>query len=1504
MQRRNLHSKILSVLLTAVLVLTLFPATASAAAPEDVTANVSEAEEPGTGTGTDTGTGTASGPLAEPEEPGAITALGEQLTPLSTDITAAFTDPVFLAYVRAIISKTSGEPIYDTDLSEITDVNATSSFNTISSLAGIEYFTGLKTLYCYSNELTTLDLSANTELEYLSCDNNQLPTLDLSANTKLKTLSCSNNELTTLDLSANTELESLYCGHNKLTTLALSANTKLEYLDCSYNHIAAIGDVIVGGTPEINFAPQYAQLTGDPLIDAVAKFNTDHSDDGEFFIVKSGNVYTITGTMEMSYYGYNSFELVIPSGVTVKWDGKFTSNNSRILLLGEGTFEVIGGVIESGMPISAEGVTVVVSGGLVLANDGVAIFAQNDSDVIVQGGAVVSHGFGTTPSILVDEGTGTVTVSGGVVYAYREDPVSVSNPLSFSGPTDNGILIKQDSYTYYFEKDSTAELTITQAGEGATASWDKVDGVSGIRYAKGDNTGFFPVPWVAVQIDITDKFTDLNFLMAVRNAIGKPEGAIYDTDAAQVYYLTLSGDIINLEGIEYFTSLYEFICTGTQLTSLDLPQNIAEGLSTLDVQNNRLTTLDLSDYTALNTLKISGNQLATLDVSANPELEYLYCNDNRLTTLDLTANTKLYYLECDDNWLTALDLPETNTLNTLFCSGNELTTLDVSENPGLSYLFCGRNQLSSLDLSVNYMLYNLNCANNNIAALNLTANYNLSILYCNYNYIPSKANVTLYGAEPNIYEFDPQKPTGFISVTNIQNLQYYATVDVPLTLTGDVIPATANNNTIVWSISNDGGTGAKIENGVFSATSPGTVGVIATVENGLGDSNDYQKYYSILVTEQEETDPEADNADIAAAKTKIEAGTYATTQAATASAAAAKTIVENAIAALDGFTALGVTTVVSGTYTAPTAGTPGNLNGTNGSYTFTVSLTKGGGTPQSTQQRTLTITATVYVDEVAPVLTAGAVDRISDETATVKFTSDEAGEYYYAVVDSGAEKPNIDTSGVGVSCGTTEQTLTLSALSAGAKDLYIVVKDASDNVSAGTFKIVVPAYVAPVYSISLSETGMSNFEERTYDYSYPPNKLVSIENTGNRSTGPLTAVLSGASPSAFSIFDYDNGNSDLEGTLAIDSFSPGSYKDILLCPQSGLVAGTYTARVTVSGDNGITAYFDVRFTVKKTAQPAPTGIGKTNETTAGANDGTITGVTTDMEFKLSSATSYTSVTSATVSALAPGTYYVRYAAKPNYNAGDVVVIVISAGNSGGNGGGGGSGGGGGGGGGGTGGGGGPVVPITTDSAIDTTPGAIAGELETSEPQVTPDSIVATAKNVTAIRSPLKTLYLTKGKAFTPPVDFDGKDKNGKAWGYKGYGAAPKLTWTSSNSKVATVDSKTGKISPKQTGTVKITTKALNGKFYTFTVKVVSKAKKLTKLALKNPPTSLKVGRTAVLKLKLTSAKATNLKVTFKSSKPSVIKVDKAGKLFAVKKGTAKITVKAGGKKKVITVSVK
>ena len=110
----------------------------------------------------------------------------------------------------------------------------------IRSLTGIEYFTALQTLKCYSNQLTSLDISGNTALKSLDCAKNQLAALDVSQNTALESLDCADNQLTTLDVSRNTALKSLDCAKNQLTTLDISRNTALESLNCADNQVTSL----------------------------------------------------------------------------------------------------------------------------------------------------------------------------------------------------------------------------------------------------------------------------------------------------------------------------------------------------------------------------------------------------------------------------------------------------------------------------------------------------------------------------------------------------------------------------------------------------------------------------------------------------------------------------------------------------------------------------------------------------------------------------------------------------------------------------------------------------------------------------------------------------------------------------------------------------------------------------------------------------------------------------------------------------------------------------------------------------------------------------------------------------------------------------------------------------------------------------------------------------------------------------------------------------------------
>ena len=94
-----------------------------------------------------------------------------------------------------------------------------------------------------------------------------------------------------------------------------------------------------------------------------------------------------------------------------------------------------------------------------------------------------------------------------------------------------------------------------------------------------------------------------------------------------------------------------------------------------------------------------------------------------------------------------------------------------------------------------------------------------------------------------------------------------------------------------------------------------------------------------------------------------------------------------------------------------------------------------------------------------PVLSNGSANRISDKTATVTFTSSAAGSYYYKVVTSGAAEPDIDTSKSGNAAVAGSNTITLNNLTAGARDIYIVVK-AADGTSSDMLKIEIPAFGA------------------------------------------------------------------------------------------------------------------------------------------------------------------------------------------------------------------------------------------------------------------------------------------------------------------------------------------------------------------------------------------------------------------------------------------------------------
>lgn len=87
------------------------------------------------------------------------------------------------------------------------------------------------------------------------------------------------------------------------------------------------------------------------------------------------------------------------------------------------------------------------------------------------------------------------------------------------------------------------------------------------------------------------------------------------------------------------------------------------------------------------------------------------------------------------------------------------------------------------------------------------------------------------------------------------------------------------------------------------------------------------------------------------------------------------------------------------------------------------------------------------VDNTEPSITAEELSRISNTNATVKFTSNEAGTYYYEIVEHGEDPPTMDTSVTEKACIIGENTVNLISLSSVTKGIYIRVKDKAGNLS-------------------------------------------------------------------------------------------------------------------------------------------------------------------------------------------------------------------------------------------------------------------------------------------------------------------------------------------------------------------------------------------------------------------------------------------------------------------------
>ena len=142
----------------------------------------------------------------------------------------------------------SSNGLTETQLEKITVVECPgdekADADKIRSVSGLEKMTGLKVLTLPRNNISSINLSNNSNLMYINVAENQLETLDVSNNLNLDNIVAYGNKLSgTFDASNNTKLEKLSVNNNQLTGLNLGNISSLEELYIYKNNLSGTLDL-------------------------------------------------------------------------------------------------------------------------------------------------------------------------------------------------------------------------------------------------------------------------------------------------------------------------------------------------------------------------------------------------------------------------------------------------------------------------------------------------------------------------------------------------------------------------------------------------------------------------------------------------------------------------------------------------------------------------------------------------------------------------------------------------------------------------------------------------------------------------------------------------------------------------------------------------------------------------------------------------------------------------------------------------------------------------------------------------------------------------------------------------------------------------------------------------------------------------------------------------------------------------------------------------------------
>ena len=658
--------------------------------------------------------------------------------------TTNFPDANFRSYMRSLHDR---DYLTKTELQNLTSLNV--SNKGISSMAGVEKFTYLQELRCYSNSITSFSPSSSmSRLTYLDCDGNGMTYLNLSNCPKLTYLDCGPNSLTSIYGLPST-MQTLYCNGNKFTGLSVTGYSSLTYLNCSSNTSMTELRCYANALTTLN-------VTGNTALKTLSCDN-------------NSSLSTITGLTDCTAIEYLTCD---NCSIT---DLSFANSLSNLIEL-----RCVGNKLTSLTVNNKSKLTLLNCA----ANNNLTTLSVTNNSALKtlnarQCSALSTLNCYNNALTDLDVYLNTALTTLKCYYNYNLQSIKYLNTctaITYLDAEDCDLTdlsacnSMTNLATLYCNKNNLSSLTLTgkskltyvNAARNPSMTTANIYNNSTLAtfyindcpalttlncysnaltsLSLSGNTALTTLKCYSNKLTTLDasSLTKLATLYCYNNALTslKVSGCTALTDL-RCFSNTSLATITGLTNCTAMKKLYCYSCALTDLSAVNSMTN----LDYLSCHSNKLTSLSLTNKSKLTTVEcysnpnltaayIYGNSaLTSLSIFSCPALTKLYCNNNKLPSLSLSGNTAMTYLECSSNQLTSLDVSALTNLTTLACNHNQLTALNVDNNTKLQDFYCNNNKLTSLTVTSKSKLTEVNASNNpNMTTLTVANNSALKVL--------------------------------------------------------------------------------------------------------------------------------------------------------------------------------------------------------------------------------------------------------------------------------------------------------------------------------------------------------------------------------------------------------------------------------------------------------------------------------------------------------------------------------------------------------------------------------------------------------------------------------------------------------------------------------------------------------------------------------------------------------------------------------------------------------